>query len=822
MGRLSRITSIPIPTRLSSLLARVRTPKTGTVGLTLSPNELRHQKEQLLQQHIALTFQCLLGNLGDGVFAWEVLEKFGHTIPPDHQGDINRRREIALRQGLGFRLLPDDFVIRSKGLSRISPKRKAKVKAAVERLSGEDIAKILFSRDYLWRTALERQKLVKVVIAYHVHENKIPQLLDMVGQDGTARLAFGVEVAAHLISLGRREEARECLTELLREAAPEDCVLAGNFALRNLLLELHELLEDLLPEMQRNKGLILALGAEVFKNPTSKAEDQRVVETAFVYPNDIIEKALPLASPLTKLLLRLGILLFECEQDPISAQARFRDLWHDVEAAAPDVGERVTAQAREAGLETPPPPPTVNAVVPEAPPKATLAPLSGAMTQLFPRIADDDAVALRDRVRLGGRPLLFTRNISPTEIGDMAQSGRIRNNPDSASVFYNASYFRYGLGHEYGTITVIMKPHFWEEEKERSSLKNLLLRKVNGETAPGQELKPLGEEKYGMVMVDGVIEADDNPEGFLLDLTQKVDYNRSLDRTPSSSSWVDGIPARGETIAMPAMDQYMGVYPQLEVKGEVPLEQIEKILVPEHMWDEARQRAKQNPQVAALLHKVERTGTTEDDFLNGSELMARRSRGLGGGFDPMFGYNSFYLFEQEYFRTVLDTRPVLSAEEFSASAQALMQRYRYVGRPSGWLWAYPTDVTPISRSNDGDWKIFVNPREETFLPTLEAVLQILSQNGEQGIFFKIPPDPSLEWRPGRRFGRDPNTPKITIYVNQDTLAQILRALDEHFCTRQELHKAGFGEAPGPSFTRRYGLTDLLFYKKEYAFDMGGG
>jgi len=104
------------------------------------------------------------------------------------------------------------------------------------------------------------------------------------------------------------------------------------------------------------------------------------------------------------------------------------------------------------------------------------------------------------------------------------------------------------------------------------------------------------------------------------------------------------------------------------------------------------------------------------------------------------------------------------------------------------------------------------------MEVLEVVLSVLKRK-KPGIEFKIPADLSSEWRPGRKFGESSDTPKIVIYVNEETLPEVIRALDEGL-REKGLSSAGFGEKPGPSFSRRYGFTDLLFYKKEHFVGRG--
>lgn len=453
---------------------------------------------------------------------------------------------------------------------------------------------------------------------------------------------------------------------------------------------------------------------------------------------------------------------------------------------------------------------------------------------------DHAALSLRSKVRERGEPLLFTRNINLAEFQDIVVSNELRRLERAPNYFrYGLNsknelrqmdlapkHFRYGLGHEYGekgaVIVLVMKKAFWDNRKDRGVLKNLFLDEVNGKPAPGRELKVLKEVKdIGNVrlMMDNVVGNHERRTQLLIELAVAADYNRNIQHKEAQKERAKAKEAKalslaGNTIWFFEQDKYMGHYPQLEVQQNVPLDEVECILVPEHMWQEVLHLAQQNPAVRKLLKKIEGSGKSREEFLRGREKLGRRSRTYGGSFEPNFGYDSFFLFEQQYFRAVLEAEQ----KDFSSKAAGLMEMYGYHAVPSGWLFAYPKDI-PMLMRNERDWKIFVNPREEKFLEVLESILSVLSANKRLGVYFKIPPDLSQEWRSGRKFGNSSSTPKITIYVNAETLPLILKALDRKL--RKQLALAGFGKEAGPSFAARYGATDLLFYKKEYAYGPEG-
>ncbi|NQU18117.1 MAG: hypothetical protein HQ564_08650 [Candidatus Saganbacteria bacterium] len=420
---------------------------------------------------------------------------------------------------------------------------------------------------------------------------------------------------------------------------------------------------------------------------------------------------------------------------------------------------------------------------------------------------DPDAIALRDRVRESRQPLLFTRNMGLEEFENIAVENSMR------SGRRGTNYLRYGLGHEYGNIVAVMKRGYHEKARSRGiNIKNIFLDEVDGERAPGREFKQLGDRDTwdgGMIHVDGIVDPDDE-HAFLLRLANKVNFNRYLGEQESTNSWVQDIPAHGKTIIMEHQEEYMGLYPQIEDRNDIDLDDIETFLVPEHLWEEACQIAQNNPKLTSLLRKVEGSGRSEEDFLHSIDSLVRRSRTYGGGFNPMFGYHSFFLFEQEYLKLVLD-------EDASQSAYSLFQKYGYIGSPrSCWIDGKPVQQPTVRYGrNREDWKIFVNPRKEHFFSIFEKVLEVLSQNSNLGIEFKIAANLSHEWRRGRIFGTSSDTPKIILYLNADTLPIIMHALDE-----QMPRDAGFGNVPGPSFAKQYGSSDLLFYKME-CFGPGG-
>jgi predicted nucleic acid-binding Zn-ribbon protein len=412
-----------------------------------------------------------------------------------------------------------------------------------------------------------------------------------------------------------------------------------------------------------------------------------------------------------------------------------------------------------------------------------------------------DPVELRDRVRKLDKPLLFTHNLSlGREFRDIVANGRL--SPNGRGCLF----LRNGLGHEYGkpgdVLTIVVKQSLWESEKdEPGNFRNIFLEKVQGRDVR-QTLVGLPKDK----------------EQILVDLRRGVDYSRNLKVTDRMlPSGLDGSLA-GMSLICSDLDKYMGVFPQLEIAHDIALDQVETILVPEHLYEAACEIAQENPQVLRLLQKVEGTGENRQEFLEGRKGMPRRPRAHLGRYQPNFGDEAFYRFEQAYFRVVLGESPVTqtltpASISFVDQVRRLTENLFDINPYSGWLGLSPTAGQPIIREKDSDWKIFVNPRPEEFFGVLEAVCSVLANRGIQ---FKVPADLNALWRPGRTFSSS-SAPKIVIYVNQRILPEIMEELNA--ILEQRCPEAGFpaGER-GPSFCRRY--ASLLFYKVE-SFDESG-
>lgn len=413
-------------------------------------------------------------------------------------------------------------------------------------------------------------------------------------------------------------------------------------------------------------------------------------------------------------------------------------------------------------------------------------------------VAKQDAAELLQKVRQSRR-LRFTRNIALAELADMVTTSKLRPNPDGRQY----KDYRYGLSHEYGlpgfSVTVMMKDDFMEQEvrDNENDIKGRFVEMMHGKSR------------------DEMVEA-------MTRLHKEVQYNHQIEvREPHEHAAAPGPGYMGHSIAFQSDKQFMGYYPQLRVYQPVSIDRVDRILVPEHLWDRVVQMTESNGALRSKLVRVEGTGKTKDEFLAGRENLRRRTRGYGGSFEPNFGSHSYHRFEIEYFRIVVGEgeQPVEAYREEThekcvnaAVARAAGEAYD-THTDRGWIWVSPQEKVRLLRGQH-DWKIFVNPNRENFYRVLEIVVSVLSRY-PSGIMFKVPDDLDRMWRAGRIFGDSSSTPKIVIYLNPNALPAVALELD-HFLRNQL--SAGFPGKPGPSFARPFGDSGLVYYKKEYADD----
>lgn len=309
-------------------------------------------------------------------------------------------------------------------------------------------------------------------------------------------------------------------------------------------------------------------------------------------------------------------------------------------------------------------------------------------------------IRLRDDVRESGQKLLFTRNVGLNELTDAVAQGELRPYGRCGHI----KYFRYGLGHEYAEIVLVMKPGFWETEKDRSKMGNLFLEEHNGQPLIRKQylfhkyperarvVAIFGNDSSWRVFFDKPVDQNDKfivPKTDIFDLIDSavleqrkkeelkallyesrievfkvfddrvdqpkllaslatgIEYNRLL------GQMAPRIHLAGRTVLGTDLDKLMSCFPQLEVRHDVSFDQVETVLVPEHLWtDVARLVQEKNPRLLGLFRQVKGSGQTEELFVDGRERLTRRPSSFGGSFQPVFGDNAFFLFEQAYFKTM--------------------------------------------------------------------------------------------------------------------------------------------------------------------------
>ena len=373
--------------------------------------------------------------------------------------------------------------------------------------------------------------------------------------------------------------------------------------------------------------------------------------------------------------------------------------------------------------------------------------------------------------------MLFTRNIRIAELEDMGKTGVLR--PLDSS----GKFFRYGLGHEYGSIVVVMKPEFEDKVPAREI------------SASAREWVFKDDfERLGALPITGLGHR-------LHEAAQDIDFVGSL---PTAQNGTPDANVVGKTLLQLVSSCYMGMNPQVKVLQSLPLSLVLKILYPEHLGREINQMASHHPSLSDLLVKVSGTGQSESEFLEGRDEMGRRSRRAQGNFIPQFGADAFRRFEVKYMETVLQAVYRHALQQIGSSlgnAPAAEEAYSFWNGLS-----FPGE--PLCRHSE-DWKIFVNPRPEKMLMAMRLVAQEIPHHFPHvGIEWKVPSDPLSFWQDDRPILFRSNTPKIVIYVNSDHLAPVAHVLHQAL-TAQGIR--GWENAEGPSFARPVAESDVLSF-----------
>lgn len=815
MARLSGITDHTVVSGSSTRRVDAGTPAAPR------KTSLPFQAVELLDKFFRLVIYGFQSTGNYGLFVPEVLERFGKIVPTEQKNNYDDFvSQEARNEKFGQEKMPDlETIQKIIYISRLSAKALTVANPTIDNLSPDELQEVV--------SAAPPQALENL-IRYFALRGQMNRLKDAAKQEElTHERQVMLGILLRSAALDRNPSLPDLLNlcQELERLAVKGSINAVDI-LKGQLTKMLEWLSQIDPAIFSADGLSRLI--HTCEETGMRIMDQEIIFMAgFIYSEGSVDASLPEAGAAAAALLKLGRAAFRMQNNRANAVKILLDFWKELDIRRMIDSEKFKMVACKMlkGLNLVP-----NRLLHEMSQREKLdfgkweekvisAGIDPAPEPVLPRDTlcdlqvieiDPEAAILMDRFQKSGRILPFTRNISLEELASIADYGEMVVNGDGVK------FFRSGVGVEYMNIVVVMKREFWEAEKDRSILRNIWISTFKGETAPGRSPKHLNPELgvQGNLLIDGVIEGSEEKEKFLLELARNVKYNHDLEVCPSNLPWAEKVALPGQTIAGEAAERYMGFFPQLEVKHDIPLEYIDAILVPEHLYEKALALVGRNPAVAKLLHKVEGTGKDEKEFYAGIDNVRRRSR-LAEGMkkDPQFGDKALRKIEEEVLRRAL-------GGDYREQANALFDDHGFFHYPQdGWLWANPGNTPVLNRDRNNDWKIFINPREEKFMEVLGAALKVLSRNKELGAYLKIPEDLDREWRPGRKYGSSSTSPKIVIYANQETLALILNALD---CALAELlAEAGFGKEPGPSFTRRFGSTDLVFYKKEYGFNERG-
>ncbi len=225
-------------------------------------------------------------------------------------------------------------------------------------------------------------------------------------------------------------------------------------------------------------------------------------------------------------------------------------------------------------------------------------------------------------MRQGGM-LLPTHSTCLESAIKICRSGTI----DPAFFKKDRAFFRYGLGHSYGEIVFVMRP---------------------------------GIEGLGRINdLWGLTDKSKRTREELFRLVNSVTYNRDI-RVKQEEALNDGPMGRSVMYGAEQESSFMELFPQFE--SEEPVDIVQSvlkpitadhayaILAPDHLYDELIEHIPEH--MHDLVLKIPGTGTTEEEFLKGRELIARRTRYRGGTFEPKIGLDALLRYELTYFKIV--------------------------------------------------------------------------------------------------------------------------------------------------------------------------
>lgn len=403
--------------------------------------------------------------------------------------------------------------------------------------------------------------------------------------------------------------------------------------------------------------------------------------------------------------------------------------------------------------------------------------------------------------------LQWTHNAPITSINAIFDSGVIKSFKEDP--ISRGAQFRYGLSSDYGEIKFVMKSNF--EDGRRG----LDIRETNNH-----------------VIVN---------EPFMLDMFAKAEsyYGKKMSMDELKNAIAKDYTFRSQ-IGEESIDEFSKSFynPQMHIADDVNLDAVDKVLVPEHLYDEVFDSATRNGFDTSKLVKVEGTGSIGEYYAYNRHLgigstqsaidIGARRLDLGRGSTNSIDVHpaSFAKEEEAYMKVLLDNQ-VPSSKDIKASTLSQSAHDStwstiaentpnfesispfYTGRSNEYYWySLRSNFHPSPSNSPDQWKVFINPKDENYLEVLERVVKSVSN--EDDIELKAIGGPSSKLS-------DPNEPKIVLYIkDDDQLRSIVQKIDSEFAGESSLLGADAGVRngvfqEGPSFTKKF--SDLIYYTK---------
>ncbi len=422
--------------------------------------------------------------------------------------------------------------------------------------------------------------------------------------------------------------------------------------------------------------------------------------------------------------------------------------------------------------------------------------------------------------------LLWTHNTSYETFKLILQSGYVK------PTDHRGSQFRYGLDSEYGAIKIVMKRGF--EEQFRGQGRN--------------HHDDVDEIFYDLFQIarSRFKQAGMEEREMRRRIANEYDFRRQLIPLPDDPD--DFI--LGDEV-------YLRSYfsPQLQIRKQVTLDNVQTILIPDHMFWDVTRFARDNGVPKELIKKFKRvkgTGAEEQYFAfymdeNKQEHGDLRQALKDGVRRPglYYGNSSTYTTskaafqkeEAEYLRILAKNMfgqdesyaeetsrdggyiPVtsLSNVEYLRIANSIFAKHGLATRQvNGWLYVKKGAVR--KHTNDRKlWKLFLNPNPEHFYEVLDIVSSVLSE--EERVYGKILSSNTDKRKSGAPAISDPNEPKFMFYIYgndaKERLVRIVTKIEERISAEKVSMMAlpqgvrhGYQQW-GPSFTKK--RNELIFY-----------